>query len=650
MNAELRILSVEDSESDFLLLERSLARLEIPVSCARIDSEIMLEQALEQQNWDIILCDYNVPGMLFDITRQKITSALPEKPLILVSGEIGVEQGTDLLRQGVWDFVLKDNLVRLPSVIERALREADDRRARKQAEEALKQSEERLRLAVEGASLGTWHLEMYSETDGQSALSDYCCKLFGLPAGTILNRETFLAIVHPDDREEVYEAIMESATTGRDYRAEYRVVLPDGKIRWLAARAGIQLGAGPRKTRMEGVLQDITLRKEAEQMLVQAKELAEAANRAKSELLAIMSHELRTPLNGIFGGVQLLHMTPMDQEQHEYIKMIEVSVGNELALVNDLLDLAQLEASGLNIVCKEFSLRSCIEDTIKIQTMPAQNSGLSMGFSIQDGIPDRLVGDSLRLRQILLNLLGNAIKFTEHGSIELHAGTSGKDEQGRELIQFSVSDTGIGIAADDMERIFKPFVQADMSNTRKYGGVGLGLAICQRLTALLGGRIRVESVLGRGSTFLLELPFSQAGSAPVSAERQLQDILPQFRILIVDDDYNSLKVDSSLLMKLGQHVVAASNGQEAVNEWLKQPFDLIMLDIQMPGMTGEDVLAYIRKMEHESGKPNIPIIAHTAYAMPQDRQRLLSAGFDGYIPKPLLVAQVIQEISRVLRG
>lgn len=648
MDVTLQLLIIEDSEADFLLIKRMLAKLERTVSCTRIDAEQMLDQALEQQNWDVILCDYNVPGMLFNTTRQKITSCCPDTPLILVSGELGVEQATDLLKQGVWDFVLKDNLGRLPSTLERALREADDHQARKQAEEALRLSEERLRLAIEGAALGTWHLEMQSETDGQAILSDHCCTLFGLPAGTVLNRDCFLEIVHPDDRDRVYQGLLEAAASGHDYSDEYRLILPDGALRWIASRAGVQRGSVAHETRMEGVVQDITTRKEAELVLIHAKEIAEATNRAKAELLAMISHELRTPLNGIFGGVQLLHMTTLNQEQQEYLNMVKISVGNELALVNDLLDLAQTEASGLNIISKDFSLKTCLADTIKIQSMSAKNKNLQLYLTIDSSVPDLLTGDQLRLRQILLNLLGNAIKFTEQGTVALNVKTTGKDPQGRQLIQFSVIDTGIGIAGENFERIFDPFIQVDMSNTRKYGGTGLGLAICQRLAALLGGKIRVGSTLGKGSTFLLELPFGLSGSVQTTTDSPLSGILPSYRILLVDDDDINLKVNCALLVKLGQQVVMANGGEEAITAWLKQPFDLMLLDIQMPGMTGEEVLAAVRRQEAAAGKTPTPIIALTAYAMPSDREKLLADGFDGYIPKPLLVAQVIQEISNVM--
>lgn len=392
---------------------------------------------------------------------------------------------------------------------------------------------------------------------------------------------------------------------------------------------------------------DVTEQKHAHELLIQAKEVAEAANRAKTEFLAIISHELRTPLNGIFGGSQLLQMTTLDQEQQESLDMITVSAANELTLVNDLLDLAQIEAGGLTVVAREFSLRQCLEDTASIQKLQTQKRGLALLENIAPDLPEKLLGDPLRLRQILLNLLGNAIKFTEKGSITLQARLAGEDEHGRVLVCFSVADTGIGIADEDLKRIFKPFEQVDMSHSRRYGGVGLGLTICRRLAEMLSGRIWAESNLGHGSIFHLELPFARVGSKQSEAVAEPDCRSHSLNILLVDDDSYSLKAGAALLDKLGHQITTAGNGREALDEWQKKPFDLIMMDIQMPVMTGMEALDAIRSLESSRGGKRTPIIAQTAYAMSADREKLLAEGFDGYISKPLLVAQLKQELARV---
>lgn len=647
MGEPLRIMMIEDSESDFLLVKRALRTLQQETVCIRVDRISALDEALRLRDWDAILCDYNVPNMSFGSNLAMILSCLPDTPLILVSGDLGIEQATDLLRQGVWDFVLKDNLARLPSVLERALHEAADHDARRKAEEALRLSEERLRLAVEGAALGIWHLDVAA---GQTTLSGLCCSMLGVPDAK-LTLDGFVQLVHPDDRMAVEDGLRQALQTGRDYDAEYRILLPDGRERWLAAKAGVQRVLNGQAVSLEGVLQDITVRKMAEQALVQARESAEATNRAKTELLAIISHELRTPLNGVFGGVQLLKMTALDQEQQEYLGLVELSVGNELSLVNDLLDLAQTEAAGFSVISQEFALKRCLEDSIRIQSLPAKNRGLSLALTMRDDLPDRLLGDPLRLRQILLNLLGNAIKFTESGAITLQVAEAGRDQQGQRLLRFSVADTGIGIAAEDYLRIFNAFEQVDMSNSRRYGGAGLGLAICQRLTALLGGRIWVESKLGCGSTFFLELPFRVPETRQPEVKAPDVRKLPPGRILLVDDDHYNLKVNATLLEKLNLQVVTACNGNQAIEAWQQhqhQPFDLILLDIQMPDMTGMEVLARIRSLEKTAGTTSTPTVAVTAYAMPDDCDKILAAGFDAYLPKPLMVNRLVEVLSHIL--
>lgn len=643
MPEPLRILMIEDSESDFMLVERALRKLEQEAHCTRVDQRAALVEALEKSGWDAVLCDYNVPTMPFEENLASIVARLPDTPLILVSGDIGAEQATDLLKQGVWDFVLKDNLPRLPGVLLRALREADDHRARMLAEEELRLSEERLQMAIEGASLGAWH---WDAANNRSTVSEIFRTLFGL-ATTTLHFEDILQVVHPDDQAMVEQKFRSAMQNGEKYDAEYRIVRPDKSERWISSRGRPYYDTTGKLLRMEGIVQDSTVRKQAELQLIQAKELAEATNRAKNEFLAMISHELRTPLNGILGGVQLLHMTDLNPEQSEYLAMIDLSAGNELALVNDLLDLAKVEAGGVAIVTKEFSLRQCVVDTIKIQKLQAQSRRLELTEQILPGLPELLLGDPLRLRQILLNLLGNAIKFTDKGRVVLQVQVIEERGDGRVVVRFSVSDTGIGIAPHDLERIFEPFVQADMSNSRQYGGAGLGLSICRRLAGLLGGRIWAESSQGNGSTFHLELPFVLPGSLLAGMAVQPAVPRPEYKVLLVDDDYYCLRINASLLEKLGHRVVTATNGEEALEEWQRQPFDLIMMDIQMPAMDGLDALYRIRELEKERGG-HVPVIVQTAYAMPSDRPTLLRQGFDGYISKPLLLAPLRAEITRVM--
>ena len=385
--------------------------------------------------------------------------------------------------------------------------------------------------------------------------------------------------------------------------------------------------------------------------LYRAKEAAEAANRAKSEFLANMSHEIRTPLNGVIGNAQLLEMSDMDAEQKEYLSAIMISGSNLLSLVNDILDLSKIEAEKVVLEHADFSLRGCFNNVIRTQRSRIANKGLSLEVRIPNAVPDALFGDELRVKQILLNLLGNAIKFTQKGGITLSAEV--KEQTGdRALIEIAVADTGVGIAQAVVEEIFKPFVQADSSITRQYGGSGLGLAICRRLAELMGGSIAVESTEGAGSTFRVLLPFAVVdlvlpeGATAIEGSEALWSG-PALKILLAEDNDISQRAGAMLLGKMGHKVTLAGNGREALDALDKAHFDLVLMDIQMPVMGGADALAVHREQERDAGA-HLPVIALTAYALKGDKEKYLAAGFDGYVSKPVEAKKLVAEMKRAL--
>ncbi|MCX7143849.1 MAG: ATP-binding protein [Proteobacteria bacterium] len=382
-------------------------------------------------------------------------------------------------------------------------------------------------------------------------------------------------------------------------------------------------------------------------------EEALAANRAKSAFLANMSHELRTPLNGVIGNAQLLELSDPTSEQKEYLSAIMLSGSNLLSLINDILDLSKIEAEKVVLEQKDFSLRGCVNDIVRTQRSRIENKRLSLKLNIPREVPDALVGDELRVKQILLNLLGNAIKFTKEGSITFSAAV--KDQSGNNaLIELAVTDTGIGIPQAVADDIFKPFVQADSSTTRKYGGSGLGLSISQQLAHLMGGSINVESTEGEGSTFRVFLPFTvlhqvvQESSAPsVEAPTAIWTGAP-LKVLLAEDNAINWQLDKALLKKMGHTVTLAENGKEALAALSKDPFDLVLMDIQMPVMNGEEALAVVRERERGTDT-RLPVIALTAYALKGDEEKYLGEGFDGYVSKPLEVNKLVAEMHRVLQ-
>jgi signal transduction histidine kinase/ligand-binding sensor domain-containing protein/CheY-like chemotaxis protein len=386
-------------------------------------------------------------------------------------------------------------------------------------------------------------------------------------------------------------------------------------------------------------------KREIERLLKEAQQ----ASRFKSEFLANVSHEIRTPMNGILGMADLVLATDLTDEQREYLETARVSADSLLTVLNDVLDFSKIEAGRLDLNPIEFSLRQFVEQTKKMLALSAAEKKLDLEISIADAVPDHLVGDPDRLRQVLLNLAGNAIKFTSKGSVTIRVETEFADETAATL-HFAVRDTGIGIPADKRELIFEAFRQADGSTTRKYGGTGLGLAICSRLVVMMGGEIRVESELGRGSTFHFTARFGighPAAEEPKPTEAvSLRNLFastragengaapPSLYILLAEDNIVNQRLVLRLLEKRGHRVALAGTGHEAL-QWLeRERFDLILMDVQMPDMDGLETTALIRERERQSGSYT-PIVALTAHTMKGDRERCLDAGMDNYINKPI---------------
>ncbi|MCD4676825.1 MAG: response regulator [Desulfobacula sp.] len=388
--------------------------------------------------------------------------------------------------------------------------------------------------------------------------------------------------------------------------------------------------------------------------LVKSRKNAENANHAKSAFLANMSHEIRTPMNGILGMLQILSETRLSQEQQSYVESTSQSANALLTLINDILDFSKIEAGKLAIEIIDFSIKNMMDAVINTLASKAFEKRLELFYLIEKNIPDNLSGDPARIRQILINLIGNAVKFTSQGKIFVKIKLK-KELHKNYILLFEVKDTGIGIPIEKQGSIFDSFSQADTSTTRKFGGTGLGLAISKQLAQLMGGKIGVTSELDKGSIFWFTVKLKQHGFKPSDNEvistkpnkKKYLKISSGLKILLAEDNIINQKVVSIMLEKLGHSITIAGDGRQTLNLYEQEPFDLILMDIQMPVMDGEEATRKIRSLEKKS-KTHIPIIALTANAMKGDKERYLKSGMDGYVAKPLQKTGLLKAIYSVL--
>ena len=402
----------------------------------------------------------------------------------------------------------------------------------------------------------------------------------------------------------------------------------------------------PEGSMFVGYVTDITERRLLEQDLRDAKNRAEQAAAARTAFLANMSHEIRTPMNSILGFAEVLLNSKPSAEQAHALGIMRNSARSLLRLLNEILDSAKLDRGAMDLLSLPFDLRGLAEEVIAAQTTAADKKGLHLALDYEENLPTRFLGDELRIRQVLSNLLGNAVKFTETGSVEMKiAAVGGK-------IHITLSDTGIGIPADRLERIFDPFTQADASLSRRYGGTGLGTTISKQLVELMKGRIWAESELGKGSQFHVLLPLTPTNLAITEAGMPgavgQAPTLPSLRIIYADDVPQNLELVQMMLEPLGHKLTLVESGEEAVAHAAEERFDLILLDVRMPGISGLEAATHIRRDERLAAAAAVPIIALSASVLEEDRQQAFDAGMDGFVAKPMERPVLLREIARVL--
>lgn len=525
------------------------------------------------------------------------------------------------------------------------------------AETELKDTEKRFKIAIEGMNDGVFDWDL--ETD-QVFYSSQFFQMLGYDRDdTHGSIDDFRALIHEEDQERVWEYVAHYLGGNlSEYSITFRMKHSSGKWIWIQSRAKAIFNEQGQAIRMVGANADITYLKEYQEFLKREKRLAEQANEAKSEFLAHMSHEIRTPLTAVNGIAEIFenNIDQFSPRHQRLIGTLKTSISSLKDLINDILDFSKIESGEIELEEKYFEMDRFFEQIISITSIRASEKDINYSFNY-DAVRDiQFYGDPVRLRQVFINLIGNAIKFTNTGSVEVKVYFQKKGRV--KFLRFDVIDTGVGIAKDKLELIFERFKQSDASVSRSFGGTGLGLSISKKLVDIMGGEIKLKSKLGKGSTFTVLIPMAESKIKMIKevdpdlkgkAKDQIKaEISDDKKILIVEDYEGNIVILGYILEQMNLDYDVAHNGLEAVEKWKDNHYDAILMDIQMPEMDGFSATAEIRKSEEENALTPTPIIGMTAHALVGDREKCLKAGMNAYIPKPINEKELKTEIMTVL--
>jgi PAS domain S-box-containing protein len=635
---KIKILHLEDSPDDSELVLDQFKTGGLDVDYVRVDTKDDFIYQLEHKKFDLILADYNLPS--FDgASALKICSAnYPETPFIIVSGALGEEVAVKMLKYGAADYLLKQNLKRLVTASEHAINEAELRHEKIRAENELKISEEKYRSIFENTQ------DIYYQIDNNgniSELSPSVTRLTGYSRQELIGCPSTTIYYNPDERSTLLVKLTE---TKEVWDHEIEILTKDKQVKYFSLNAHFMLNQEGSQIGIEGSMRDIDERKRFEIKLKEAKERAEESDRLKTAFLNNISHEIRTPMNAIIGFSALLESPDTsEQDQLSYIKSIKDGSNQLLSIISDIVDISQIEANNIKCNINSFNINGILTSLYNQFCLKVSGSGntLKLTPGLSDDMAD-IESDKTRFIQIISNLLNNAFKYTEKGTIEF--GYVLKEQ----VLEFFVSDTGIGIEPQHHSKIFNSFYQVDNSLTRQFGGTGLGLAICKAYAGLLGGTIWVESEAGKGSVFRFTLPCNKPATQPtMHSEQQMAEeteLRLPFTILIVEDeDINYLLMEHMLSSSWKYKVLRVTNGYDAV-ELCKKKRDnikLVLMDLKMPKMDGFTATSMIREFS-----PGLPVIAQTAYL--NYRDRALQNGFSDLIIKPFMKNELISMVKKYL--
>ena len=646
-----RILQIEDDEFDRLSFRRSLRAANINAEVCTAEDDKTALALLKKQEFDCIFLDYLLPGTDGLSLLKQIRQTDNFTPIVVVTSQGDQNLAVEMMKAGAMDYITKKLLTPdgLSQTIRNIIRLHDSEKQWKEAEEALLLSQTRLMEAQRIAHIGNWEL-MCSPFD--IYWSDEVYSIFSVDKESfVASYRKALEAIHPEDRRKIHASIREAQPSGR-FNFDFRIIKPNGEYLFAYSQGHVVYESDGKIKKIIGTVQDVTKWKTVESELRKNKILAEESMKVKEQFLANMSHEIRTPMNGIIGLSSLMLNSELNQEQREYVSAIKASGDNLLVIINDILDFSKLESGKMTFEKASFNLKETIKFILDILRPKAIQKGILLESIVDSSLPEFIVGDSVRLNQILMNLIGNAIKFTEQGSVALKVNIIKEGTDDLEL-EFQVRDTGIGIPDDKKDSIFESFTQASNNTTRKFGGTGLGLTITKKLVELQDGKIWVDSKLNEGSVFCFSLKFLKKASKKEGGDLHLDsaesiEFLKGLSVLLVEDNPINQLVAKKVLDNVGCKVVSAENGRIAIEKLHAGNYDIILMDIQMPEMDGYQATEYIRhRMDYP--KRDIPILALTASALNGESKRCFEAGMNDYISKPYNSQSLYAKMAALVR-